>query len=138
MKIELGYIDEPLLQFGRERHPDIRYGIMNFGPFDVREKRRPASIKLGVVGTPASVTGLNRWLEQCRTEVVAKDSPKKNLFAPFPGFSRDSPFEAEIILDRSLNSEIQPEDITKLESIEGFNDRVRSAVTLFMPALQNA
>jgi hypothetical protein len=89
VKPELGYIDEPCLQFGRDRHPDIRYGIMNFGPFDVGEKRRPTGIKLGIVGTPAAVAGLNRWLERCRSEIAGKDSKKRNLFAPFPGFGPD-------------------------------------------------
>src|SRR5437899_1445105 len=130
MKVEIGYIDEPLLQFGRDRHPDIRYGIMNFGPFDLSEKRRPASIKLGIVGTPAAIGGLNRWLQQCRSRLSAKQSTKTNLFAPFPGFSTDSPFEAQCILDASLNCEIQPDEIAKLQSIQGFNGRVAADVEL--------
>ena len=41
MKIELGYIGEPFLQFGRDRHPDIRYGIMNTGLLICRKSADP-------------------------------------------------------------------------------------------------
>ena len=91
-----------------------------------------------MVGTQASIAGLNRWLEQCRNELGGKKSTKRNLFAPFPGFSRESTFDSEIILDSSLNCEILPDDITKLNVAKNFNDRVSASVNLFMPALQNA
>ena len=138
MALDLGYIEEPLLQFGRDRHPDIRYGIMNFGPFDLLEKRRPATIKIGVVGTPAAIGGFNRWLDRCRSEIAGKESPKRNLFAPFPGFSSESPFEALCVLDPSLNCEIQPDEIAQLEKLQDFNSRVAASVKLFLCGLQNS
>ena len=42
--------------------------------------------------------------------------------------------ERYLYLDASLNSGIQPEDITELEAINSFNERVNAAVKLFMPA----
>ena len=130
------YIPEPMLQFGRDQHLDIRYGIMNFGPYDLTEKRRPTAIKTAVVGTSPGVAGATRWLDQCRQRVEAKNSKKKNLFAPFPGFSLESPFEAEVVLDGSLNAEVQAQEISALASCTAYNDRVKGAVELFLRVLQ--
>jgi hypothetical protein len=132
------YIPEPMLQFGRDQHPDIRYGIMNFGPYDLTEKRRPTAIKTAIVGTSPGVAGATRWLEQCRQRIEGKNSKKKNLFAPFPGFSLESPFEAEVVLDGSLNAEVQAQEISTLASFATYNDRVKGAVELFLRVLGRA
>src|SRR5438477_2654423 len=110
MNPELTYIPEPLLQFGNDQHPDIRYGIMNFGPYDLREKRRPTAIKVAMVGSAGDIANAARWIERCKTTVAGKPSPKRNLFAPFPGFSSQTGFECECVLESSLNSEIRPQD----------------------------
>ncbi|PWU21783.1 MAG: hypothetical protein C5B50_01100 [Verrucomicrobia bacterium] len=107
---------------------------MNFGPYDLAEKRRPAAIKTSVVGTSAGVAGATRWLKQCRDPVQGKDSKKRNLFASFPGFSAESPFMTEAVLDGSLNAEVQPSDLTTLTGT--YNDRVKAAVDLFLRILQ--
>ncbi|HZM01938.1 MAG TPA: hypothetical protein VFC44_02850 [Candidatus Saccharimonadales bacterium] len=136
MKLPISFIPEPMLQFGRDQHPDIRYGIMNFGPYDLAEKRRPTTIKAAIVGTSTGVAGASRWLEQCRQRIEGKASKKRNLFAAFPGFSPESPFLAEVILDGSLNAEVQPSDLTGLATLGNFNDRVKAAVDLFLRVLQ--
>jgi len=132
VKTPLNYIPEPMLQFGRDRHPDIRYGIMNFGPYDLTEKRRPSSIKVSIVGTAAGIADASRWIERCRTSVPGESSSKRNLFAPFPGFSSTSPFQSECVLEGSLNSEVRTDHITALKSHKKFNDRVTAAVELFL------
>ena len=61
MKIE--WISEPMLEFGQGgRHEDIRFGIMNHGPFDVGRREKPWPIRLGVVGTDQTIEGILRWL----------------------------------------------------------------------------
>lgn len=136
MKQRITFIPEPMLQFGRDQHPDIRYGIMNFGPYDLAEKRRPTSIRAAIVGTSSGVAGASRWLEQCRDRIEGKNSKKRNLFASFPGFSPESPFLAEVLTDGSLNAEVQGSEIKAFESLSNFNDRVKAAVEFFLRALQ--
>lgn len=136
MKVPLTFIPEPMLQFGRDQHPDIRYGIMNFGPYDLAEKRKPTAIKTGIVGTSTGVAGATRWLSQCRQRIEGKDSRKRNLFAAFPGFSSESPFLADVVLDGSLNAEVQGSELTALAAIASFNGRVEGAVDLFLRVLQ--
>src|SRR6266404_3608724 len=138
MKQTLSYLDEPPLQFGRDKHPDIRYGIMNYGPSDLEDKRRPCSIKVGIVGTSEGIASSSRWIERCRKEIAPWESPKRNLFAPFPGFSGESPFQADCILDSSLNAEVKGDDIKKFDGLEKFNDKVRESVGLFLERLRHA
>src|SRR6266853_3555269 len=137
MATSLKYIPEPMLQFGRDQHPDIRYGIMNFGPYDLSEKRRPSSIKVAVVGTAPDLANAARWIELCRNKILGHPSPKRNLFAPFPGFSNESPFQCECVLDASLNSEVRGEKITELATLPKFNDRVTAAVDIFLERIAN-
>jgi hypothetical protein len=136
MKLHLAVIPEPMLQFGRDQHTDIRYGIMNFGPYDRAEKRRPTAIKASLVGTSPGVAGASRWIDLCRKRIEGKNSKKQNLFAPFPGFSPESPFACDILIDGSLNAEIRPAEITVLGEIKDFNDRVKAAVDLFLRILR--
>ncbi|HET9132629.1 MAG TPA: hypothetical protein VFO86_16870, partial [Terriglobia bacterium] len=135
MNSTLTHLSEPKLQFGNNQHPDIRYGIMNFGPYDIREQRRPTGIKLGIVGTATDIAGATRWIQRCSGTIAGKDSFKQNLFAPFPGFSKDTPFQCDCVLAGSLTSEIRGGDITELEKHASFNDRVTAAAEFYLQHL---
>lgn len=140
MASDLFYIDEPPLEFGKDRHPDIRYGILNFGPFDLRDSnsRRPTSITTSLVGTPTSIAVAARWIDSCRSSIQRHPSKKINLFTHFPGFSPDGPFACDCVLADSLNATVTPKEITALKSVGEYNERVRQAVELFMQALTHA
>lgn len=135
MNSMLTYLREPKLQFGDDQHPDIRYGIMNFGPYDIREQRRPTAIKLAIIGTATDIASATRWIQRCGGTIAGKDSPKHNLFAPFPGFSRDTRFECDCVLAGSLTSELRGSDITDLKKHALFNDRVTAAVEFYLQHL---
>ncbi len=136
---DLTYIEEPPLEFGKDRHPDIRYGILNFGPFDLRNSdRRPTAIKIAIVGTPSSIATASRWIESCKNRIERHASRKVNLFAYFPGFTKDSPFACDFVLADSLDAAVLPQDIKALESIDDYNERVRRASELFMQSLAHA
>ena len=126
------FIEEPELQFGSDRHVDIRFGVMNYHPFDVGESRRPSVIKVGVVGTNETIEGTIKWLQKCRGEIPARSSSKPNLFPKFPGFSEDSPFRSKLVFDDALNRAIRPREFIALSKAKSLNDRVETAVTLFM------
>ena len=87
--------DEPELQFGTSRHIDIRFGLMNYAPLDFDSDAAPKHIRVGIVGSAASIEGLRDWLERCRVEIPAKQSRQPNLFPRFPGFSAESGFYSE-------------------------------------------
>ena len=69
MKAEFFY--EPELEFGNGKHIDIKFGLMNYGPFDFDNSLAPKKIKLGIVGTPETIEGVAGWLEKCRAGVPA-------------------------------------------------------------------
>ena len=62
--IEISHIDEPELEFGGGgRHLDIRFGIMDYGPFDVAHAEAPKRVRVGIVGSVDTVEGTTRWMD---------------------------------------------------------------------------
>jgi len=132
-------IDEPELEFARgERHIDLRFGLMEHGPSDHGRERRPTEIKLGIVGTERSIEDAALWLSQARGGLAASGSKKKNLFSPFPGFSTDSAFACDLILDRSSFSSVGPREIHEAAQHGDYEERIRNLTKLFGDAVQNA
>ncbi len=99
-------LEEPQLQFGTSRHVDIRFGLMNYSPLDFDKQDAPKHIRIGIVGSAASIEGLRDWLVKCRNEIPAKESRQPNLFPKFPGFKSDDGFRSELNLDSSLERQI--------------------------------
>ena len=88
--IEVSHIDEPELEFGGGgRHLDIRFGLMDYGPFDLTQSEAPRRIRIGIVGSAATGEGVARWIERCCAGLPAKASRQPNLFPAFPGLGSD-------------------------------------------------
>ena len=87
MKLQL--IDEPALAFhDGQLHVDIRAGLSTFGAFDKGSEAVPVPIRIGVIGTTATVDGVRDWLEQCK-DGVASDEKKLTALRPsFPGMTQ--------------------------------------------------
>jgi len=104
--MRIDFLPEPELEFGSGRHIDVRFGLMNYGPFDTTSPLAPKRIRAAIVGSPQSLEGVTRWLEQCRSEIPPKPSRQPNLFPRFPGFSEDHTFRATVVLDSRLQRAI--------------------------------
>jgi len=100
-------VAEPELEFGGGgRHIDIRYGLREFGPFDQDETDSPKQISVGLIGTNETVEAAAKWIDQCRSGVSAKATPRPHLFPAFPGFGsggRLVPVEHSDRLTRVIN-----------------------------------
>jgi hypothetical protein len=108
---------EPELEFrAGNRHIDPRYGIAVHGPADADAPSAPRSIPVGLVGPPQAVEGLRSWLERCRSPIDAKEAKpgQENLHLPFPGFSMETNFGAELVFDDALVREIPERQLRKL------------------------
>ena len=86
MKLQI--IEEPRLAFHQNKmHVDIRAGLSAFGAFDKGSAGVPIPIRLGVIGTTATVDGVRDWLEQCKNGVASGEEKLTTLRPPFPGMT---------------------------------------------------
>src|SRR5688572_30805532 len=132
------HLVEPELEFGGgERHVDIRFGLMSFGPLDRNTPTAPHEIRVGIVGTPNSVEGVAGWLTKCRSAVPAKQSRLPNLFPGFPGFAQDGSFDAELALDQAFRARISPRELELLATQAARSEAVDEAAELFLSDCQD-
>jgi hypothetical protein len=87
MKLQI--IEEPQLAFhDGQLHIDIRAGLARFGTFDKGGSGVPIPIRIGVIGTTATVDGVRDWLERCKDGVASDEERLKELRPAFPGMSQ--------------------------------------------------
>jgi hypothetical protein len=86
--MRLQFIDEPALAFFRNNsHVDIRAGLTSFGVFDKGTPTIPTPIRLGVIGTTATVDRVRDWLEDCKNGVPSQETKLTTLRPSFPGMT---------------------------------------------------
>jgi hypothetical protein len=130
-------LPEPELEFAAGgRHVDIRYGLMNHGPFDYASPNAPRRIRVGVVGTQDSIDGLTEWLERCRQEIPAKETDLVTLFPHFPGFAEGHTFRSSLILDPTLNGVIPRKTFEALTKNEDFNAMIGATIDVVMAEIE--
>ncbi len=127
--MKLSHLTEPALEFGGAmRHVDIRFGLMDYGPFDADLESAPKRIKVGIVGSAETVEGAARWLEKCRSGFEAKSSRQPNLFPPFPGLSFEETFRCEFISTQELQRILPPKEIARLVAVPSQREMTRAVV----------
>ncbi|MFJ2915564.1 hypothetical protein ACIO8F_40755 [Streptomyces sp. NPDC087228] len=110
-------LHEPELEFrAGNRRIDPRYGISVFGPADAHSPTGPRQIPIGLVGPSHAVDGIRNWLQRCQNHIEAKYTKpgQENLHQPFPGFSTDSPFGAQLVFDDALVREIPERQLRRM------------------------
>jgi hypothetical protein len=76
--IEVSHIDEPELEFGGGgRYLDIRFGLMDYGPFDLTHSEAPRRIRIGIVGSAATGEG---W--RAGSNGVVRAFPRRRAASP--------------------------------------------------------
>ena len=86
MKLQI--IEEPDLAFHQNKlHIDIRAGLSTFGAFDKGSDAVPIPIRIGVIGTTATVDGVRDWLEHCKNGVTSDEQKLTALRPDFPGMT---------------------------------------------------
>ncbi len=110
MKLQI--MDEPQLAFFQnELHVDIRAGLSNFGAFDKGSAAVPTPIRIGVVGTTATVDGVRDWLERCKHGVTSEEQKLKTLRPSFPGMTQQV-FGTSLELSDTLTRTITRHELT--------------------------
>ncbi len=134
--MKVTFISEPELQFAAGKHIDVRFGIKNYSPFDSASRSAAKTVRLGIVGTPESVEGIVRWLDQCRQGIPAKPSKQPNLFPAFPGFGQDSPFSASFEIEKRCVRTIKTSDFVALSNIGDPDRLVEESVAILIGELK--
>jgi hypothetical protein len=115
------FIHEPELQFGQDRHIDIRFGIANYKPLDYQDQLAPKTIPLGIIGTERNISDLRAWLDLCAKGIEAKVSNQPNLFPAFPGFGEGTPYDAKLVFDSRLERRISTRNLPKSVNLKDYN-----------------
>lgn len=134
MKIE--FLDEPELEFGADKHVDIRFGLRNYGPLDFQEPDSPKQINVGIVGTREDIEGVEAWLDKCRSGIPAKESAQPNLFSDFPGFTRSGNLKCTLYTSASLQRDISPREFMRLKNAKSVSLTVEQGVKLFLAEIE--
>jgi hypothetical protein len=83
MNCEIGHLDEPMLEFGYgQKLKDPKDGLFLFGPL---EDRRPAEMRVGVIGTPKGISLYREWLDRAREFIPLAEPDVRHRLA-YPGF----------------------------------------------------
>ena len=116
--MKLFSLDEPDLIFSAgNKHIDIKAGLSTFGPFDKGAENVPKPIRLGIVGTSATIEGLTAWLQSCKNGVESTESKLLNLRPSFPGVRQE---KFGTWFDVSTNNTRQ---VSQTELRQAFNSR---------------
>lgn len=127
--MRLTHLPEPPLEFGGDmRHVDIRFGLMDYGPFDFGMEGAPRRIKVGIIGSAETVEGMRRWLETCRKGFEAKRSRQPDLFPAFPGLSFEETFRCEFVTTDEMQRILPSREIARLVAIPGQREMTRAVV----------
>lgn len=127
--MRISHLSEPDLEFGGAfRHPDIRFGIMDYGPLDVGMDSAPKRIKMGVIGSAETVEGTARWIERCRKGFAAKQSRQPNLFPAFPGVDFETTFRCEFVTSDEIHRVLPAREIARLVGIPGQREVTQAIV----------
>ena len=102
------------------------------GPLDVDKSVAPRNIRVGLVGTPEHVEGVQAWLNRCRHEIPAKRSRQPNLFPLFPGFNEEGAFRSTLILDGGLTRSVPNRVFDELLAGADHNSAVTAATEMFL------
>jgi hypothetical protein len=110
--VKLQIIEEPRLAFHQNKmHVDIRAGLSAFGAFDKGGAGVPIPIRLGVIGTTATVDGVRDWLEQCKNGVASGEEKLTTLRPPFPGMT-EQVFGTSLELSNTATRTITRHELT--------------------------
>jgi hypothetical protein len=127
--VKFHILEEPQLAFYQNNpHIDIRAGLSSYGAFDKGSSGVPDPIRLGVIGTTATIDGVRDWLERCKHGVASDETKLHALRPSFPGMSHQV-FGTSLELSDSTTRAITRHELTMAL---GKADPLRELVEIFM------
>lgn len=126
------FIDEPKLEFGRNRHLCPRSGIAEHQVYDVRRQVRRDKIHVGAIGLSDSLERLNTWLDRCSRYIPGKlNSRQPTLYPSFCGFNPNVGFKAQFVYHDEISRTVTTSEIKDILRNKIWDERVNAAADLF-------
>jgi hypothetical protein len=126
-------LQEPRLEFGyRQRLEDPRNGLFLFGP--IVDKRTPAQIRAGVIGTPKGVSMYKKWVEATGKFIPAASTNAHHQF-PFPGF--EAAFRVRWPVSPVVEIAVSPTEISNTVRLSDRYKAIYQTVSLFEQPIRN-
>ena len=123
MKLQI--VEEPDLAIHQNKlHIDIRAGLSTFGAFDKGSDAVPIPIRIGVIGTTATVDGVRDWLEHCKNGVSSDEQKLTALRPDFPGMTSQV-FGTSLELSDAATRTITRHEQPRLRDLIRFIDHAR-------------
>jgi len=106
MRLDLDFLQEPVLQFGEGEAILPKDGLTRFGPYSLMMgAAHPAAVKVALIGTADTIELARGFLRRC-TRSVPSGLPDTRIAPAFPGFS--SALRSELITDTIFDVVLDP------------------------------
>jgi hypothetical protein len=120
--------EEPPLAFHESRqHVDIKAGLSLFGAFDKSAPNKPVPLRIGIIGTTATVDGVRDWIERCKAGVSSEEIKLRELRPPFVGMDRA--FGTTLELSDSTTRTVTRHELT---AALGSRERLKRVTEVFV------
>jgi hypothetical protein len=131
LSIQAQLLEEPDLLFGRMgRNPNPKFGLAEYGPFDVLEENSGLrEIQVGIIGTGQTIEDCKAWLRRCEREIEAVDG-KARQYPRFPGFNENAPFHCRLKLHQSSEQRLVASEVGSITDVQGDEDRFDKALDM--------
>lgn len=122
----LDFLPEPLLRFGFDQClDDPRTGLFAFGPL---LERRPPAMRVGVIGTAASLSVYRKWVTRISGYIPPADSTSAHHLA-FPGFQ--ATFKTPWTPEPTIEIPVSETDISRALRLDDRHLAIYNTVSLF-------
>lgn len=135
---EAGVLDEPLLAFGgHHHHIDPKTGLALYGPYTVQEQERPPSRQLrSAPSAPETYFQVSQWLNACQRAIL-NDGRQPFLYPHFPGFSREFPFQCELVMGETWQETITEDALNEALKTHDYHERLARVAKLYIDGIHN-
>ena len=138
MSFKIAYLSEKNLVFGgQNEEKDPRLGLKYFGPYRFpTESKALDKIKIGIIGNKDTIEKSKEIIALIQKRIDSLE-PNKWLYPPYPGMSKDTKFNCSIELSNSWQETILISEIERILKIVDINERIGSAVELYLSKIKN-
>jgi len=138
MSFKTQYISEPNLIFGGlKEEKDPRLGLSYYGPFQYEDEHDPLEkIKVGIIADGSMLSKIKEILNLIK-KPIENSEKNKWLYPDFSGLSKGTVFKCSLETSKEWEQTITSGEIDNILKIEKANERIGSAVQMYIKKINN-